>query len=467
MQNSFLSLLKNRIIDFAKKNNLFFYLGMHFIRRDYFQKQKLIFGELKRIEKLSEQDKSEIQEEQMFRILTYAHDNCPYYRKLFDDYHINISSIDSLKAIPFLTKEIVSKEGRSMLSETIKKTSLVKRNTGGSTGEPLEFYSDAMAGAIDSAHHRYLYSIMGTKSGDIIARGGGIFVPRHLRNRNIYWIKNSKYNVWGDIGYSSLYLTEETIKFYIWDFLKAKPSILRGYPSFWSKMAEYILANKISLPFSIKGIILTAEICLEEQRKIIEEVFSSQVYFEYGQAELVCFCYTRDKTYTYETSPIYGYLEVIKDNGEEAEEGEEGEVIATSFCNIGMPFIRYKTGDRIRVEKRNRGMVYFRSMHGRSQDYIISNDCHKIPLTALIFGQHFRAFGKIASWQLVQNEIGEVVVKIVKRPGYSCEDEKEIRKKFQDVADFELAFDYVKEIPLTISGKRSFLVQNIREQVGC
>jgi phenylacetate-CoA ligase len=338
---------------------------------------------------------------------------------------------------------------------------LVKRNTGGSTGEPLGFYSDELAGAIDDAHHRYLYTIMGYKNGDVIADSGGIFIPKKLRDKNIYWLKYPKNTVWEDLGYSALYLTDSTIKYYIENLLEVKPAILRGYPSFWNKIAEYILSENIKLNFKVKGVNLTAEMCSDEQKENIEKAFSIMVYFEYGHSEMSVFCYTDDTTYTYKSSPIYGYVEVIKDNGEPASLGEEGEIVATSFCNRGMPFIRYRTGDRGVVSYRNGGIVHFKKIQGRTQDYIISRDNQKIFLTALIFGQHFKSFRKISKWQLIQNNIGKVTIKIVKLEGYSQDDENEIKEKIQNVANIELNFDYVNEIPLTQRGKHMFLIQNI------
>ena len=48
----------------------------------------------------------------------------------------------------------------------------------------------------------------------------------------------------------------------------------------------------------------------------------------------------------YHVEPLYGYCELIDKNGEVIrEEGKTGEIVATGFCNTGMPLIRYKTGD--------------------------------------------------------------------------------------------------------------------------
>ena len=457
---------KKRLIMFVKLKKIFGFVEkiMNFIihRKQYIQKENEVFFELKKLEQMDNSYKSRLQERKLLYLLSYAYKNCPYYKELFDREKINIDNINCLYKIPFLTKDIVRKNSNAILSKSIRKRDLLKRNTGGSTGEPLEFYSDRLAGVIDDAHHRYLYTIMGYENGDVIADSGGIFIPKRLRNKNIYWVKYPKKTVWGHIGYSSLYLTDFTIKYYIKNLLEVKPAILRGYPSFWSKIADYILFNNIKFDFKVKGVNLTAEICSDEQRENIEKAFSTMIYFEYGHSEISVFCYTDDISYTYKSSPIYGYVEVIKENGEPALENEEGEIVSTSFCNSGMPFIRYKTGDRGVVSYRNGGIVHFKKIEGRTQDYIICKDNQKVFLTSLIFGQHFKAFRKISKWQLVQNEPGKVTIKIVKLEGYSQNDENEIKKKVQNVANITLNFDYVDEMPLTQRGKHMFLIQNIR-----
>lgn len=455
--------MKERIKRFAANVSFIRWIYLNLFQRSYLQTEIEVFLELKKLEKLDDSYASKLQEEKLLNQLSYAYNNCPYYKRLFDQEKIDIQTTKCLSEIPFLTKDIIRKHGNEMLSKSVKKRDLFKRNTGGSTGEPLEFYSDILAGAIDNAHHRYLYNLMGYKKGDIIASTGGIIISKKRRNKNIYWIKYPSNTVWGNIGYSALYLTNSNIKYYIKDILVRKPAILRGYPSFWNRIAEYILVNDIKLDFKVKGVNLSAEICSNEQRKNIENAFSTMVYFIYSHSEISVYCYTHDSSYLYKSSPIYGYVEIIKDNGKSAEINEEGEIVVTSFCNKGMPFIRYKTGDYGIVSDKIGGIVSFSQILGRTQDYVISKDKHKVFLTALIFGQHFKAFKKISKWQLIQNEIGKLTIKIVKLGDFSQKDENEIQEKIQNVADIELNFDYVNDLPLTKNGKHMFLIQNIKE----
>ncbi|WP_157806463.1 AMP-binding protein [Vibrio salilacus] len=405
-----------------------------------------------------------VQFEMLTNVLKYSYTNTDYYNKLFDDNGFDWVNIESsFKELPILTKDTITSNSESLISKKIPRSQLVKRNTGGSTGEPLEFYSDKPAGLVDNAHHWYLYSLMGFEDGDVIVGSGGNDIKKELRENNIYWTKKDPNCVWGEYSFSVLYITDDNIHYYVNKLIEIRPAILRGYPSFFDKLASYILKNKISLPFHVKGVNLTAEMCSPAQRDNIEKAFSTLVYFEYGHTELALYCYTQDKSYVYKSSPIYGYIEVLDDKGRDVGIGEVGNIVVTGFNNLGMPFIRYDTGDMGELAYRNGGTVHFNKIQGRNQDYIISKDNQKIFLTALIFGQHMTAFKNIKQWQLAQNEKGKVIINIVRGDGFTIEDELNILVNFNNVADIELSFNYVDHIKMTNRGKHLFLVQNIKE----
>ncbi len=436
------------------------YNELHLLKTRKIEKE--VRGKLIAIENLSENELFNMQNKMLLKILSYAYENTEYYKLLFDKNKIDLANFDELKRIPFLSKEIIKKNTVQLISKKFDIKNLGKRNTGGSTGEPLEFYCNTEAGLIDYGHHSYLYSLMGYKNTDLILSCGGIEVPASDRNKGIFWVRERKGNLFGDYRFSVLYLTDDNIKLYINKLIELKPSILRGYPSFFDRMARYLLDEEIKLDFTIKGINLTSEICTNSQRETIEKAFSSMVYFEYGHNEISLYCYTKDNTYTYQSSPIYGYIEVLNDNGTDTDVGEVGNIVATGFNNRGMPFIRYRTGDLGELSYRNGGIVHFKTIYGRLQDFILSKQGQKVYLTALIFGQHLKAFANITKWQIIQNKVGEIEIHIIKGNAFSSKDEMEIKKKIQSVTDIDIIFKYVDNIPLTKRGKHLFLKQNIK-----
>ncbi|MEQ8422597.1 MAG: hypothetical protein RIB64_21495 [Arenibacter algicola] len=436
------------------------YNYLHLLKTKWIETK--VLRRLKHIENLPEEVLYQNQSKLLIDILSYAYNNTEYYKQIFKENNIEATSIKDLKNIPFLTKEIIKKHTKELISKEYGIESLGKRNTGGSTGEPLEFYCDTRAGLLDYGHHTYLYSLMGYKKGDYVLSCGGIEIDKNLREHNIYWLENRRGNVFGDFRFSVLYLNDSNINIYVQKLISIQPAILRGYPSFFHRLACYILDHDIKLNFKIKGINLTSEMCSTEQRITIEKAFSAMVYFEYGHNEVSLYCYTKDKTYTYQSSPIYGYIEVLNDDGTDTKIGEVGNIIATGFNNHGMPFIRYKTGDLGEISYRNGGIVHFSKIYGRTQDYILTKDNQKVFLTPLIFGQHLKAFANITKWQIYQDKIGEIDINIVKGKDFTEDDELDILQSINSVTDIKINFNYVKNIALTKRGKHLFLIQKLK-----
>lgn len=453
-----------RILPSSIRYNVYLkYYYSKFFHRAYNIAERETFKELFYLERLSTEEVKRYQEKCLIEFLNNAFREVPYYQKLFEEKTDKSITIESFKDIPILSKEDIRNNLESLINTSMGLASLEVRNTGGSTGCPLEFYCDDIAGAKDNAHHWYLYSKMGYEKVDVIVSCGGHEISYSKRKNNVFWKKNHKSSVWGQLSFSVLYLTEENIAVYVKKLLQVRPSILRGYPSFFDRLATYIVDNKIKVDFFIKGVNLTAEMCSTSQRENIEKAFCTKVYFEYGHTEISAYCFTQDDSYIYQSSPCYGYLEVLNQNDEPVKCGEVGRIISTGFNNVGMPFIRYDTGDLCQLIDRNGGVIRFSKIMGRNQDYIVTESGDKLYLTALIFGQHLHAFKNIIQWQMVQNSVGVVVLKIVKGYDYSHEDENEIRDNFHNVAMLIVDFIYVESIPLTQRGKHLFLIQNIKE----
>lgn len=104
---------------------------------------------------------------------------------------------------------------------------------------------------------------------------------------------------------------------------------------------------------------------------------------------------------------------------------------------------------------------YLNSVLGRTQDYIISHKGEKVLLTALIFGQHFKALGNIRRWQIEQFTPGKIIIHIVKDYSYTIDDENEIRNLFSELGNVDIQFDYAKDIRLTSGGKSLMINQHI------
>ena len=370
-------------------------------------------------------------------------------------YYKDITS-NNINDWPIVDKEIIRKKANDFTDNNYPFYNKIKFNTGGSTGEPFEFYTTRITGYIDQVHQRFFHEQIGYKKGDKLFSFGGLSVSDKMKKKGIYWEKTGYSDeTYGSYNYSSLYIHDDEIMINILKNLcKKKPSFFRGYPSTLSEIAQFINKTGYHLNFKLKGIVLTAENIHPWQISLINQTFMAPVYGQYGHSEKCIFAYTEANSLSYKCSPYYGHIELLDDNNLHVKEGEVGRIVVTSYYNEAMHFIRYDTGDLAEYGGiDNNGWVTLNSIIGRQQDYIYDKDNNKIIVTALVFGQHLNAFKNIKKWQIEQEKLGEVFVNIIKGENYSITDECEIREKLFEKWGIIGRFSYVESIPLTARGK--------------
>ena len=434
-------------------------------RRMEAEESKRVLEMLIKMNERSFQDTAGYRNRKLSQILQYADEHCSYYKDIFQQVGFNPRSLDGFDRLPLLDKATIRGHRKGLISDEIDSMDFYTMNTGGSTGEPLEFLGSRIAGRIDTVHQEFVFRVtMQYQPGDMIVAFDGSSVPAKSLDAHKYWAVTSGQDIpYGRLSYSSLYLRAETTPYYVRHILDTRPSILRGYPSFINDIAEYVLENGISIPFQVKGVQLTAENAHDWQIENIRKAFNTGVFLQYGHSEVCVYGYTSDNTYEYYCSPFYGFTEVLGDDGIHVNPGDVGEVVVTGFYNFAMPFIRYRTGDLALFNDDTDGIVRLGKIVGRTQDCILTENGEKVSLTALIFGQHYRAFRNIQKWQLQQDIPGKVKVRIIKEEGWSAEDEIEVRAKFKDICGVDTEFEYVDLIPLSPRGKFRFLVQNVQD----
>lgn len=398
------------------------------------------------------------QKEALLGILNYAQTNVPYYRTVMKDYQLNIENVFSiLKVLPLLTKSIIREQGEEIYSDHFVKEFSYWMNTGGSTGEPLKFPASEN---LEHIHQRCLYTLMNWKKNDLIVSLDGIRIEDSLLDKRIFWKAGKANFPYGSFHYSTLYMEISNMSYYINHLNSVKPSIMRGYPSGIETLAKYITTNNIKLNFELKGIYLTSEFFDSSVSEFIRKSFNCPVFGQYGHSEVSIFAFTFADSHEYICSPLYGYTEVLDEEGNQVKVGKKGEVVVTGFSNKVMPFIRYKTGDIATYGGNQNGVIKLSSLEGRSVDFIVNKVNKKVYLIGLIFGGHLKSFAKINSWQIVQNRPGIITIKIVKDQGFLEEHEKEIIQLFESVG-INSVLEFVASIPLSTRGKRKFLIQNL------
>ena len=384
--------------------------------------------------------------------LDYASNHCRYYKELGADSR-------NLSSYPLLTKDIIRERFNDLVSDEMDKIIYRESYTGGSTGEPLHFLNQM---DYDPIYQVVLWQRLGYRPGDIILSMDGTKVSDESIKNKIFWGRKNVRNLpYGGYFMSSLYLNEDNVSLYADHIRKLKPDFIRAYPMFAYIVAKYMKDNGIYPDHKIKGIQLTSESSFPYQHELIEEVFHTTVYMQYGHTECCAFAYTKDKSRIYRTEPLYGFMEILGPDGKQVKAGETGEIVVTSFFNRIMPLIRYKTGDRGEFGGYEGNAVIINRIDGRTQDYVVDNDGHKVMITSLVMAQHCAALGHIRKWQIEQAQKGRVTMRIIRGKDYTDASEKELYDLFMKNSGIRVDFEYVSSLPITERGKSKLIIQHL------
>jgi len=387
-------------------------------------------------------------------LLANVIENVPYYSYIEEK---------KLSCFPVMSKEIYRKINPELLShKSFRYLPKYKMNTGGSTGEPFEFYCDANAGLYDFYHQKYQYEKIGFEKSNKIYVLNGWLPDQNLVKNKVFWRKKKNANEFpfGSKEFSTHYLNITNSEFYIKELISSPPNYLRSYPSVMCELTSFFIASGYTCPpFELKGIQLTSEMTSPQQETYLQEYWGDIIFYQYGHSEASAIAtkYPGEEFYTF--SPYYGITEILNDQNEHVEEGETGRIVVTSLNNVVRPFIRYDTGDLASFRKNENGVTTVFNIEGRVQDVVEDINGNSISITGLVFGQHFYAFKNILAWQIHNENKGVLVVDLVKEKTFTPNDEKEILEKLSFNGAFNVSIRYVDNIAKTKAGKHKLVIK--------
>lgn len=368
-----------------------------------------------------------------------------------------------LKKFPVITKQTILDNRWKIFSDEIPHDYAFWRETGGSTGVPLKFPSLASPYYIEDVCQLMLYHQMGFSWGDTIVYFGGDRVAEDKLKKHEYWFdgKNLPY---GKICYCVRYLDDSTFPYYVDSLNEVSPKFLRGFTSSIKEFCRFVKKENVKLDFKLKGIYLTSESSTLEDRKYIESILHCPVWGQYGHTECSIFAVSKPHDLTYYANPLYGFTEILDEDGNQVPIGSVGEITVTGFNILGMPFIRYKTGDlAVYGGETEYGETILKELLGRTRDFLYSDDGQKVYALALLFDAgNLNLLDYIKAWQIEQDEEGVVIVRIIKDDSYTDAIEKELVEVFK-YKNISINIEYVSDIPKTRRGKHKFIIQNFNK----
>lgn len=405
--------------------------------------------------------KLEYQRTELRRLIRHAARHSPFYRQLYQNIPIEqIKSIEDLKMLPIVSKEMLRDNMQNVA--TVSRWRAIEGHTGGTTGKSLVVLftrTDMMRRMAMLDHFKSRVGFEHRKMKRATFNGKHIVPPG--QKKKIFWRYNAACR---QIIYSSFHLTQENLKYYVDSLNRFKPHALDGFFTSMCEVADYMERNSIKPTFRPVAIFPTSETVTPQGRELLERVFQTKVYDQYASSEGAPFV-TQCPKQVYHIELATGVFEQLDE--------ETGEILVTSFATAGTPLIRYRIGDAMVFEERDKCCEcgcegpLVKQISGRSADFLYTAAGARINggNVANLFKNIPNA---IIRAQICQSKMDELEVKLeVDKRLYLPEYDDKLRQEFLHKfgPDTKVHILHVDEIPRETSGKFR-MIKNSLQQAG-
>ncbi len=403
--------------------------------------------------------------EKLHTLVAHAYQNVPYYRRIFRENGIgpsDIKDIADLAKIPVLTKSQVRRYSNTLVASNYGAKKLLPGRTGGSTGEPLQFFNDrnTVSWAWGAMNRYYEWTGMRLGEGRFDIGGGSLggFLSKGLARDTLRSVQR-----WLQKGaFYPVFSLDKAMAREIAESAKAKGiRVFRGYPSGLYVLAMY--AKTEGLDFDAVRIVQsTSERVYPHQREVIESQLTADMYDQYGAAEILSIAAQCEKKKGYH---VFDEHVIVEDDRTLHATNGRVPAIITDLDNFAMPFIRYELGDVLNFKGAScscgRGLSTVAKVEGRTHDFLTATDGRPIAgeFVPHLF-QKVRGFDRYFIHQVSESEI---VVSIVSNEKYSAIEVDELTRLMKEHLgqDMEIRFESVEQIDLSSTGKLHFIKSDV------
>lgn len=322
----------------------------------------------------------------------------------------------------------------------------ILRRTGGSTGEPFEYYTTTLAQSYLWAGIFLSWQVAGYNLGDraVFLGGASILGKRNLLKKLFFRLQNIFVI---DCFEKQFDLSKKSVL----EIYKIRPKYIYGYGNILFEIAKDLKARGVPPPPGIQGIISTADPLTQNMRLVIEDFFLCPVFNQYGSNDAGVSAFECEKRNGFHLITERCYLET----------DGEGNFISTDMKNYAMAMARYKFGDIGSITwdscECGRGYPRIINLQGRS------NDVLRLYAGGVIHSSFFSYFLKkevdIKQWQVTKrNEV--IKINII---GLHPEKHAAFIKKYQaaisnELGDVLVCIVFDEDIAKTKVGKFRFVI---------
>ncbi len=411
-------------------------------------------------------DSARLRELQFARLretIRYAYDEVPLYRERFDKHGIHpddIRDFSDLQRIPLLTKKDLREHPKGFIAGVMRGKDLIPFKTGGSTGKSVTVYADyeSMERGVGAGYRSFRWTgwDLGEPTGRIWGNPPTLKgIKARLRNALIE----------PEIYLDTMRLDEGSVRDFVAHWRAVKPTLLHGHSHSIYMFAEY--CRRLSIEeIRPKGIISTSMMLIPYERRIIEEVLRCPVTNLYGSEEVGLIAAECESHMGMHINMENNYVEIVDESGRPVASGKEGAIVITNLINKAMPLVRYKIEDVGIMSERicscGRGLAMLEEVRGRIADFLVRRDGSLVAGVSLV-ERTLTAFPGINQMQIVQNDLDNIIVNIVRGERYNETTERQLMDEFKGVFGpaIKLVLNYVAAIEQEKNGKFRFSISKI------
>jgi len=406
---------------------------------------------LKQRDLLDSDQIKEIQWIKLKELVAHCYYNVPYYTRLFKeiDFHPeDLKDISDFCKIPKLTKQNIIESKYDLIYPKYKPEDLFWESTSGSTGEPLKFarsftdqeYAFALRYRANAwcdwePWHRAVWFVSDTRH---------IAALEKLRGRMALWMMRRLLIDTKNISKQNMFNWVKQIKHF-------KPVQVYGYSSLLGDFSEFLLENNIRIT-GVKGVFSTAEPL--RKRLAMSQAFNAPVYDQYGCSEIPCIAHEcKHGNMHINCDEIFTEFEDIPGSP------DIKNIICSPLYMKAMPLLRYEVGDTaLPVKKQcDCGLPYpvIEFKVGRVSDNFV-NAAGKIISGVTLAWYIVDAVEGVHQYQVIQNSLTDITVKLVSEEKYIDNNERSIKKllyELLDTTDLNIKFEYLDRINYEKNGK--------------
>jgi len=369
------------------------------------------------------------------------------------DYPENEDIEDFIAKFPPISKSDVISNYPLYISKKAAKLIYNYGSTSGTSGTPLKIKQSLESVQLEEAFSYRQRKWAGYSLFDRIAWIRGDKVVSSLQVNPPYWCRDYFLN---RLLMSSYHISANSSHLYIKQLEKFDPILIEAYPSSIVTLAKWMKDNNyLYKGESLKAVMTSSEIFTDEDKQLVMEIFGCKVYDWYGQAEHVAAIGTCEFGSKHLLTD-YSFVEIHGDGKQE--------IIGTSYNNVAMPLIRYKTGDFFEMANYTcecgRIFPVVKKIYGRSEKGFQLSNGRKI----VFLGHAFKKIPNLLEAQIVQKSADRFIVNLVVNDNF---DDKYIKVILKDLADrmgdVDISFNKVDHIQRGKNGKFELLKVDIDE----